>query len=63
KTLSKDELEKIIDNIIAQNKDLIEKGGAKAFGQLMGMVMREVRGRADAELIGSLIKKKLEKKA
>jgi glutamyl-tRNA(Gln) amidotransferase subunit E len=63
KTVSKDELEKIIDKIIAQNKDFVEKEGVRAFGQIMGMVMREVRGRADAELVGILIKKRLEKRA
>ncbi|MGB9778477.1 MAG: GatB/YqeY domain-containing protein, partial [Candidatus Bathyarchaeales archaeon] len=60
KTLSKEELEKIIDNIINCNKELIEKNGEKAFGPIMGVVMREVRGRAKAELVSELIKKKLE---
>ncbi|MEM3726086.1 MAG: Glu-tRNA(Gln) amidotransferase subunit GatE [Candidatus Bathyarchaeia archaeon] len=60
KTLSKEELEKIIENIINCNKELIKKNGEKAFGPIMGMVMREVRGRAKAELVSELIKKKLE---
>jgi glutamyl-tRNA(Gln) amidotransferase subunit E len=63
KTLSKEELEKIINKVIDSNKDLIEKNKVKAFGPLMGMVMKEVRGKADAELVSSLIKKKLEKNA
>jgi len=60
KTLSREELEGIINNAISCNKDLIEKSGEKAFGSIMGMVMREVRGRAKAELVSELIKKKLE---
>jgi glutamyl-tRNA(Gln) amidotransferase subunit E len=60
KTLSREELERIINNAISCNKDLIEKSGEKAFGSIMGMVMREVRGRAKAELVSELIKKKLE---
>jgi glutamyl-tRNA(Gln) amidotransferase subunit E len=63
KTLSIEELEKIIDKVIDSNKDLIEKNKVKAFGALMGIVMKEVRGKADAELVSSLIKKKLEKNA
>ncbi|MGQ9538657.1 MAG: Glu-tRNA(Gln) amidotransferase subunit GatE [Candidatus Bathycorpusculaceae bacterium] len=59
KTLSKEEIEKIIENVVAQNKDLVEKIGLKAFGPIMSMVMREVRGKANAELVGELIKKKL----
>ncbi|MEM3616623.1 MAG: Glu-tRNA(Gln) amidotransferase subunit GatE [Candidatus Bathyarchaeia archaeon] len=63
KTLTKEELEKIIEGMIAKNKDLIEKSGAKAFGIIMGMVMKEVRGRANAETVSELIKQKLVKKA
>lgn len=62
KTLSKEEVERIIENVVAQNKDLVEKIGLKAFGPIMGMVMREVRGKANAELVGELIKKKLVEK-
>ena len=61
KTLSIEELEKLIDDIMARNKSLVEKGVSKAFGPLMGIVMKEVRGKADAELVSGLIKKKLEK--
>ncbi|MGC8999312.1 MAG: GatB/YqeY domain-containing protein, partial [Candidatus Bathyarchaeia archaeon] len=63
KTLTREELEKIIDGIIAKNKDLIEKSGAKAFSIIMGMVMKEVRGRANAETVSELIKQRLVKKA
>jgi glutamyl-tRNA(Gln) amidotransferase subunit E len=63
KTLTKEELGEIIDGIIAKNKDLIEKSGAKAFGTVMGLVMKEVRGRANAETVSELIKQRLAKKA
>jgi glutamyl-tRNA(Gln) amidotransferase subunit E len=63
KTLTKEELGKIIDGIIAKNKDLIEKSGSKAFGAVMGMVMKEVRGRANAETVSELIRQRLAKKA
>jgi glutamyl-tRNA(Gln) amidotransferase subunit E len=59
--LSEEELEKIVDTIIESNKKLIEERGANAFGTLMGIVMKEVRGKANATLVSKLIKKKLDK--
>jgi len=59
--LSKEELKGIIDTVMANSRSLIEKGGMKAFGPIMRMVMKEVRGRADADLVGKMIRSKLEK--
>ena len=59
KIMSKEELEKIVDAIIEANKGLVEERGAKAFGILMGMVMKEVRGKANTALVSELLKKKL----
>jgi len=52
-------LEKIIDGIIRHNEKLIKERGAGAFGALMGIVMVKVRGKAKAETVGELLKKKL----
>ncbi len=59
KVLSKEELTKIVESVIDRNRDLIMKNGSKAFGPLMGIVMKEVRGKADVELVSNLIKTKL----
>jgi len=59
KIISKEELEKIVDAIIEANKGLVEERGAKTFGILMGMVMKEVRGKASTTLVSELLKKKL----
>jgi glutamyl-tRNA(Gln) amidotransferase subunit E len=59
KVLSRDELEKIVDQIMSRNKSLIERNGQKAFSPIMGMVMKEVRGRANAEVVGEIINRKL----
>jgi len=53
------EVEKIIDTIIDANKGLIEERGASAFGLIMGMIMKEVRGKANAALVSALLEKKL----
>jgi len=60
KILSREELEKIIDFIIERNRSLIEQRGANAFGPLIGVVMKEVRGKANATLVSELVKKRLE---
>ncbi|MFQ6064135.1 MAG: Glu-tRNA(Gln) amidotransferase subunit GatE [Candidatus Bathyarchaeia archaeon] len=57
--LSERELLSIIDELIGQNKRLVEERGMGAFGVLMGMVMQRVRGRAKAELVGETLKKRL----
>ena len=61
KAISTAELEAIIDRILKENTALIRERGVKAQDPLMGMVMKEVRGKADAKLVNDLIKKKLEK--
>ncbi|MEM2092742.1 MAG: Glu-tRNA(Gln) amidotransferase subunit GatE [Candidatus Bathyarchaeia archaeon] len=60
-TLSREELEEIIDRAIVSKKSLMDKSGGKAFGLIMGIVMREVRGRANADLVGEIIRRKLQK--
>jgi Asp-tRNA(Asn)/Glu-tRNA(Gln) amidotransferase B subunit len=37
----------------------VDKLGKNAFGMLMGLVMKEVRGKADPELVSKLLKERL----
>jgi glutamyl-tRNA(Gln) amidotransferase subunit E len=59
--LSENELQELIDELIKENKSLVEKSGENAFGTLMGLVMKKVRGKANAETVASVLKKKLRK--
>ncbi|MGB9914365.1 MAG: Glu-tRNA(Gln) amidotransferase subunit GatE [Candidatus Bathyarchaeales archaeon] len=59
KMLSKAELAALVDRVIAENRNVIDKLGAKAFGTLMGAVMREVRGKADPTVVSALLKERL----
>jgi glutamyl-tRNA(Gln) amidotransferase subunit E len=59
KMFSREELEKIIDRVISANKPSVEKQGKNAFGMLMGLVMKEVRGKASTDLVSQLIREKL----
>ncbi len=60
--ISQNDLEKMIDGLIRKNEELVTKRGEKAFGILMGAIMREVRGRAKAEAVSRLLKDKLSRK-
>ncbi|HVP26055.1 MAG TPA: Glu-tRNA(Gln) amidotransferase subunit GatE [Candidatus Bathyarchaeia archaeon] len=57
---TKEELERTVEKIIEKNRDLVEERGENSFGVLMGMVMKEVRGKANADVVSELIRKKLE---
>jgi glutamyl-tRNA(Gln) amidotransferase subunit E len=53
------DLTPIIDRIIAANTQQIKKRGKKAFGMLMGATMKEVRGKANPELVDKLLRERL----
>lgn len=57
--LSQTELEKIVDGLIEENRGLLVERGEKAFGALMGLVMKKVRGKAKAEFVSEMVKRKL----
>ncbi len=54
------ELESIIDDLMERNKILLQERGESSFGLLMGIIMKKVRGRAKAEMVGGILKKRLE---
>lgn len=60
KMLSGEELEKIVDSAIERNRTLIQERRENAFGPLIGLVMKEVRGKANAASVSELVKKRLE---
>ncbi len=60
KILSIEELGILVDRIIDQNKVQVDKLGKGAFGLIMGLVMKEARGKANPELVSQVIKQKLE---
>jgi aspartyl-tRNA(Asn)/glutamyl-tRNA(Gln) amidotransferase subunit B len=57
-----DELAGIVDRVIADNPDVVDKirGGAdKAIGALVGQVMRETQGQADPKLTNELLRARI----
>lgn len=55
KQLSKDELSKIVDDVITK----VGATGPADMGKVMGMTMKEVSGKADGNAVQSVVKEKL----
>ena len=59
KMLTNEELQKVVDSIFERNAELVNERRADAFGPLVGIVMKEVRGKAQPSQVSELVKKKL----
>ncbi|WP_297068861.1 Glu-tRNA(Gln) amidotransferase subunit GatE [Thermococcus sp.] len=57
--LSEEEVERIIDEVIQQNIEVIKAKGMGAMGMIMGRAMAKLRGRADGKLVNTLVRKKI----
>ena len=59
--LTEEELDKILDNIIQSNTDKIKQEQMRALSGLMGLTMKEVRGKASGKMINQKLKEKIQK--
>jgi len=59
KMLSEDEVNRVIERRVKENVQLIREKREEAFGKLMNIVMGELRGKADAKIVASLLKMKI----
>jgi len=57
--LSRDELRRIVEAKVSENREMVERMGERALGPLMGMMMGEVRGRAEAREVQALLREAL----
>lgn len=53
-------LKEIVDRVVRDNEDLILERRVAALGPLMGIIMKELRGKADAKKISQLLKNGIE---
>jgi len=60
--INESDLEKIILDTIEKNQEIIENQKERAIGPLMGIVMKELRGKASGEMINNLLVKNIKKK-
>ncbi|MFH1450754.1 MAG: Glu-tRNA(Gln) amidotransferase subunit GatE, partial [archaeon] len=58
-SIKSDSLEKIIEKIVRENSKLVLEKGERAVQPLMGMVMKEVRGKADGKTVMDILRKKV----
>ena len=58
-SMDKNELNGILDQVIQSNMELVKKLGDKAITTLMGIAMKEVRGKASGKIVNDLLHKKI----
>jgi glutamyl-tRNA(Gln) amidotransferase subunit E len=59
KRLSKEELSKIIDEMLKNNLEMIKEKKDRVFAPLMGDLMKKVRGKIDGKIVSDTLKEKL----
>ncbi len=60
KTIDTSELDALIERILEEKDDFIKQKGMDAFKPLMGVVMKEVRGKIDGKVVSQRLKDKLQ---
>ena len=61
KTISDEELNKILDKIVQENVKIIADKGVNALSMLMGKAMSTLRGKVDGQKVNALLKQKIDK--
>ena len=56
-----EEVLKIVRKIVSERKDFIKQRGRESLGPIMGIVMKELRGKADGKVISKILKEAIEK--
>jgi glutamyl-tRNA(Gln) amidotransferase subunit E len=59
--LSEDDIKDTVIKIVASQEDMIRDRGPAAMGPLMGMAMKELKGKADGKLVNKLLKDEVNK--
>jgi glutamyl-tRNA(Gln) amidotransferase subunit E len=58
--VDKADVEKAVQAIVAGKVDLVLSKGERAIGPLMGLVMKELRGKADGGMVSAILKKEIQ---
>ena len=61
-SVNENDLEKIITDIVEKNQEIIKNQKERAIGPLMGIAMKELRGKVSGEMINNLLLKNIKKK-
>jgi glutamyl-tRNA(Gln) amidotransferase subunit E len=58
-TVDNDELDQILDKIVRENESMVKNQKERAIGPLMGIAMKELRGKVSGETINMILLKKI----
>jgi len=58
--VSLDEVERFIENVVREREDFVRERGISAVGPLMGVVMKDLRGKVDGKVVSEMLKAKIE---
>jgi glutamyl-tRNA(Gln) amidotransferase subunit E len=61
-SVNEGDLERIVEDIVEKNEGIIKNQKERAIGPLMGIAMKELRGKASGETINNLLLKNIKKK-
>ncbi|MDD1763218.1 MAG: GatB/YqeY domain-containing protein, partial [Methanobacteriaceae archaeon] len=59
--LSEEDVKNIIQKIVSSQEQMVKERGPAAMGPLMGMAMKELKGKADGKLVNKLLKDEIDK--
>jgi len=57
---SEADVEKAVRAVVAGKADLVRSKGERSIGPLMGLVMKELRGKADGAVVSAILKKEIQ---
>ena len=59
--MSEEEVHKIIADIVSQNENMVQERQMAAMGPLMGMCMKQLKGKADGGLVNKIVREEIQK--
>ena len=59
--LSDDDVVSIISEIVANNEAMVKERQMGAMGPLMGMCMKQLKGKADGKLVNQVVREEIQK--
>ena len=56
---SREEVERVVDEVLAGNREMVRSRGEAAVAPLMGKAMEKLRGRADGKLVNEVLRDRI----
>ncbi|MGB2825935.1 MAG: GatB/YqeY domain-containing protein, partial [Thermoplasmata archaeon] len=60
-TVDKETLEALCERVVTEREEFIRERGMASLGPLMGVVMKELRGKVDGQVISEALKEKIKR--